>query len=1262
VTISSVSLQSSGYTADGNLTNVEVWLSSSGYIDANAIRLENTAKAFSSNAVAFTQSVTISTTPYYLVARADVAGGAAEGTFELTLQVHTTAVTVNNPVAFSNATDVVAPPSGAPSGLSATPEANLLRVNLSWGGSTGADSYTIYRATHSGVSTSDFLIGMSGSTSFADDYVPPNQNVYYAVKASNRAGATALGAVDGTTSADVPALTVSNIYLRAGIPKGFGDGQMAQASPSITPAAVVLDKVGNVYVANTLDRRIRMIPRVGGTYFGQAMTPGRAYTIAGNGAEGYLGDGSAATATSVNSPYGIGIDGEGNIYIADTSNNRIRMVPAANGTYFGQNMTTGNIYTIAGNGTAGFVADNVAATGTQIGYPRGVTTDGAGNVYIADYNNHRIRFIPKTSGTFFAQNMTANYIYTIAGNGTSGYLADNIAATSTRVSSPEGVSVDASGSIYIADSGNSRIRFVPKTSGQYFGQSMTANYIYTIAGNGTAGYLADDVAATGTRINLATNVRLDERGNLYIADKSNNRVRMVPRVSGTFFGQSMTAYSIYTIAGDGVWDYQADGVDATSTSLREPFDVGLDGAGNVFVGDYLNNRVRMIPRESGEYFGREMTANYIYSLAGISLDGYNGEGKLSTECELIFPEGLAQDPSGNLYFADTEGHRVRMIPKTNGSYFGQSMTANRVYTIAGTGSEGYSGDDEAATVSQLNYPFKLAVDPDGNILIADSSNHRIRVVAMTSGTHYGQSMTANYIYTMAGNGTDGYTGDNESATGASLNQPYDVQLDPGGNVMIVDNTNHRIRMVPNVSGTYFGQSMTANYIYTIAGNGSGGYSGDDESATNSQINSPSGIAADGAGNIYIADQGNFRIRMVPRTSGTYFGQSMTANSIYTVAGNGTDGYLGDDVAATGTRIGGLAGVAVDGGGNLYMADSVTNRVRMVPRRPGTFYGQSMNASSIYTIAGEGGAEYDGENAPATGKSVYSPFGLLAGADHCLYVAEYTSKVRMIAGEDFIQPSTSTLAVTTGVEQATLSWASAGDDNVNLGNLTGTYRIQYATFTAAWSTASTPTDATTVTIATTNVVPGSARSYTVTGLTAGPTYYFVLWSADEVPNWSDISNTTSTIVLAPIRSVTITAGNVLALGSVMMGSQVVGGTGTVVMNDGTLLNTYVLRASTLTVGTPWQVMASTPAGPDQLVFYGVFDGASEPVLGNFDVDDVVGPDDRVSTSAQFSVAGSTTGASVPAGESRTLWIRLDAPTTTTTMAGQTMRIEITAQPP
>ncbi|MBK8871658.1 MAG: VCBS repeat-containing protein [Elusimicrobia bacterium] len=265
--------------------------------------------------------------------------------------------------------------------------------------------------------------------------------------------------------------------------------------------------------------------------------------------------------------------------------------------------------------------------------------------------------------------------------------------------------------------------------------------------------------------------------------------------------------------------------------------------------------------------------------------------------------------------------------------------------------------------------------------------------------------------------------------------------------------------------------------------------------------------------------------------------------------------------------------------------------------------------------------------------------------------------------DFIVPSTSTLTAVTGdVDgEIDLSWASAGDDGM-WGNLTGTYRIQYATYTVDWSTSSTPTDATTVTISTTNVVPGSAETYTATGLTVGLTYYFVLWSGDEVPNWSTISNSTSAVPFVSIRSVTIEGLNTLGFGAVNLGSQVVASTGVVIRNDGTLMNKYVLSASTLTVGTPWSVKDSTPAGPDAMVIFGLFDDDTAPVLGDFGVEDLIGTMETGSNSSVFSIDGSTTGASVPAGEDRKIWIRLDMPTTSRTEAAQTMRIQITAQPP
>lgn len=172
---------------------------------------------------------------------------------------------------------------------------------------------------------------------------------------------------------------------------------------------------------------------------------------------------------------------------------------------------------------------------------------------------------PKTNGTYFGQAMTANSVYYIAGNGSAGYVGDNVPATSTPVYNPTQVSVDASGNVYIAATYNSRIRFVPKTSGTYFGQAMTANYIYTIAGDGPAAYGGDGGPATSAQFTEPSGVVVDTAGNIYISDYSTYRIRFIPRVSGTYFGQSMTANYVYTVAGGG--GSNPDGVAATSSGV-----------------------------------------------------------------------------------------------------------------------------------------------------------------------------------------------------------------------------------------------------------------------------------------------------------------------------------------------------------------------------------------------------------------------------------------------------------------------------------------------------------------------------------------------------------------------------------------------------------------------------------------------------------------------------------------------------------------------
>jgi hypothetical protein len=421
-------------------------------------------------------------------------------------------------------------------------------------------------------------------------------------------------------------------------------------------------------------------------------------------------------------------------------------------------------------------------------------------------------------------NRTANWIYTIAGNGTAGYDGDNGLAFRREVQNPADIGADTNG-VYIADYNNNRIRFIPKQSGTYYGQAMTVNYIYTIAGNGTAGYNGDNYLATMRRINKPTNVFPDANG-FYISDFSNSRIRFVPKQTGTYYGQSMTANYIYTIAGNGTAGYNGDNYPATMRRLYQPGTAAVDSYG-LYIADMYNHRVRFVPLQTGTYFGQSMTANYIYTIAGNGTAGYNGDNYLATMRRLYYPGSTHIDDYG-VYIGDLYNYRIRFIPKQSGTYFGQSMTANYIYTIAGNGTAGYNGDNYLATMRRLYQPGTGPPDANG-VYIADQLNHRIRFIPRQSGTYYGQSMTANFIYTIAGTGTAGYDGDNGLATSKKLSTPQGVWPDTDG-FYIADANNNRIRFVPKYSGIRFNFTFPKGVGYYRFYSKAGDNAGNTESA------------------------------------------------------------------------------------------------------------------------------------------------------------------------------------------------------------------------------------------------------------------------------------------------------------------------------------------------------------------------------------------------------------------------------------------------
>jgi sugar lactone lactonase YvrE len=342
--------------------------------------------------------------------------------------------------------------------------------------------------------------------------------------------------------------------------------------------------------------------------------------------------------------------------------------------------------------------------------------------------------------------------------------------------------------------------------------------------------------------------------------------------------------------------------------LNLPYGMSLDGNGNVFIPDYSNHRVRMVPVESGTYYTVEMTGGCIYTIAGNGVAAFSGDGGQATSASLNGPAGIAIDSSGNVYISDSNNHRIRKVD-----------TAGIITTFAGDGTAAYRGDGGAATSARLQRPLGISCDAEDNLYIADFSNYRIRMVAALSAEFYGQDMTAGYIYTIAGTGVWGYSGEGGVPTAAQIGPPSGVHVDSAGHLFIADN-NNIVRMVPATDGTHYGVGpLTAGMIYTIAGTPSSqGSSGDGGQATSAQLTSPCDMVVNSEGALLIADAGGNRIRKVDADG-----------YISTYAGTGVADYSGDDGPATSARIGNPQGIDVDAAGNTYFSETYTHVIRKV---------------------------------------------------------------------------------------------------------------------------------------------------------------------------------------------------------------------------------------------------------------------------------------------------------------------------------------------
>jgi uncharacterized protein (TIGR03437 family) len=680
----------------------------------------------------------------------------------------------------------------------------------------------------------------------------------------------------------------------------IGDGGPAAAALLETPQAVAADSNGTLYIADAGNGLLRKVSKgtitsiagytgyiydlkldsagnlyvAGGNYAYKVTPAGVISKVAGNGSTTtFTGDGGPATSAGFSGIYALAIDSGNNLYIADANNNRIRKVTP-----------DGIVRTFAGGNGHNYGGDGGPATAALLDYPRHLAVDAAGNVYVNDYNNNRVRKISLDG-----------IIKTIAGSDVCCASPDGGLATNAFLSTGP-VTTDPSGNVYVFDFFSNRVRRV-----------SPEGILQSYAGDGKEGFAGDGGQAAVARFSGVAGLGTDSSNNLYIADANNERIRLVT-----------SAGTVSTVAGRS--HFAGDGGAATAAILHRPVGVAQTADGSIYFTDRVNHRIRRIASDGT-----------ISTIAGTGDPGFGGDGGPAAQATLYFPDSLTIDSAGNLLVVDQNQRRVRKITPAGiittiagngelaysvdgggalfsgfayitgiaadatGNIFLSEGVANRVkkitpaggmVTYAGASNNGrpsgigFAGDGQAASQAVLANPTALAVDASGNLYIADILNYRIRRVDAATGT----------ITTVAGNGKCCFSGDGAKATAAAVD-PYGMVADSNGGVWFTDPAG--IRYV-NRDGI----------VSRIAGGLDYGFAGDDQPANpNTAYNFPTGIFLNSSGEVIIADTFNSRIRKL---------QPNDPTRMDIVSGNNQTGTIGTALNAFIVKLAGKAGIGPAG--------------------------------------------------------------------------------------------------------------------------------------------------------------------------------------------------------------------------------------------------------------------------------------------------------------------------------------------------------------
>ena len=703
-----------------------------------------------------------------------------------------------------------------------------------------------------------------------------------------------------------------------------------------------------LYVADALHNVIRRID----------VLTGKESTAVGSGTARSISDGALPLSVGLYGPSGVATDQYGDLLISDSGNRRVLVVPGRNRRLFGMQMIGGRVYQLTGRGVG---------NGVTIENPWGITVDEQGDAIFVDSQTGTIWLTAAESGRVFGHTVLAGRSYPLS--------------LTTNLSFPRAVAATPAG-LAIADTGHNRILFLASQNGTAFGHKMRAGVTYTLVDSATSSLLRSFNSPQGV---------VPGPGQSLIFSDGSGDIYILTVHAGTYYGRYLPSGVSQLISrGGGVVPGLIGGL-------------SVDARSDLFIAGQAANAVAFLPQSTTTFDGRSIAAGVMVRVAGNGSVNFGGDGGLASMSDLSTPIGLAGLSDGGVVIADTDNNRVRMIPGTTLHAYGRTLEAHHIYTILGDGSIGPTIAGSLGTRTSIGEPVAVAVDALNDIFALSRLSNQLFVIPANGESFLGRPVQAGHVYLVAGDGSSGFSGDGGKATLARFSNVASVAVDSHG-IAIADSRNGRIRYVALQSGVQFGTTRISGDVYTIAGDGSqpsavvSGILG-----TRAFLGDPQGVAFDSRGDLVVADTGDNVIRLLIDKNVRLSGHAARADFLYTLAGNSEFGYSRDGLPGLRSSFALPTAVTVDGHGNILVADSSNNRIRVLAMSNGAFYGLSMKQGDVYTVAGSGSIGSFGSSIP-TKADLTQPSGVASASSGAAWISNTEANEVCVLEPDSRTPS------------------------------------------------------------------------------------------------------------------------------------------------------------------------------------------------------------------------------------------------------------------